>query len=135
MWCGRGAGLTLLGLMADPVRTCSRGARLWERALGVGGAWARLWVVVCGSALGVIFAFHQPRSPIFFFSGQKKREVAFFCLAACLIFVLLFVWEKQQVVPRAGCYDTRPSQFQPTTVTLPWCAAATSETSCRPTTR
>ena len=49
-----------------------------------------------------------------------------------------FLCVVQAAVPpgnHLGCYDTRPSQLQPTTVTLPWCAAATSETSCRPTTR
>ncbi len=83
--------MTLLGLMADPVCTCSRGARLWEWALGVGGAWARLWVVVCGSARGVIFASHQPPSPIvfFFFRAEEKRTGRFFSFGLPDFFVLL----------------------------------------------
>jgi hypothetical protein len=46
VWCGRGGGLTPVGLVADPACVCSRGARPCERAVGVGGAWARWQVMV-----------------------------------------------------------------------------------------
>jgi hypothetical protein len=88
---------------ADPVCTCSCGARLWEWAHGVGGAWARLWAVVCGSVRGVIC--HRP--PPFFdscFSFFRGRLIFFLGggWPDFLVFGGLFVWEKQEVVPRAG---------------------------------
>ena len=116
VWCGRGAGLTLLGLMADPVCTWSRGARLWERALGVGGARARLWVVVSGSARGVIFTFHQPRSPIFFLFGLQKKEKR----AGWSDFFFLFVWKNSRWCPvQAGFRGMVGRQPSPHTLPRP----------------
>ena len=74
-WCGRGVGLTPVGLVADPACVCSRGARPWERALGVGGAWARGQVMVCVWFRGVICRI--PLS-VFFGGGVLFSPLAFF---------------------------------------------------------
>ncbi len=93
--------MTPLGLTADPACASSRGATLLKRALGVGAAWARLWVAVCGSARGVftvIFTFHQAPSPIFVFWAGRLF------LAAGLIFVLLFVWKNSRWCPMQAAF-------------------------------
>ena len=101
-WCGRGVGLTPVGLVADPACVCSRGARPWERALGVGGAWARLWVMVCVRGRGVICHIPQAHSPLPILLGGVgfsffRPWPFFFWMAGRFLFCLF--WENRRWSP------------------------------------